>query len=238
MSWSGGGGGVSLADLQAAGLHGYEFTGGFADRTDGAAGSTDVGTDVNYTSTQASAGTWRRFGFSSAANIANDSAYWTSPTPAPTAGVGLFGGDHMPHGVTSLIDFAADDTEYNQATSFGSLSVTAATGSFDFSECAPGDLARVRFDINITPQVADTTVEFCMIWQTRDDQGVPTFTFPLTGTPHFFGSAAAGETYLVRQDISAYFASDEDVAARALLAVRADQQFICQPLTTLIAINR
>ena len=237
MSWAGGGG-ASLDSLREAGLHGYEFTGGFTDRTDGAAGSTDVGTDVNYTSTQASAGTWRRFGFSSAQNIANDVAYWTDPAPEPTAGVGLFGGSHMPHGVTNLIDFSADDADYNQATSFGSLSVTAATGSLDFSECSPGDLARVRFDINITPQVADTTVEFALIWQTRTDAGVPTFTFPLTGTPHLFGAAAAGVTYLVRQEISAYFASNEDVNARALLAARADQQFICQPLTTLIAVNR
>lgn len=237
MSWAGGGG-ASLETLRDAGLHGYELTGGFVDRTTGSAGSTDVGTDVNYTSTQALAGTWRRFGFSSAQNVANDTAYWSTPTPEPTADVGLFGGSHLPHGITRLIDFTADDAEYNQATSFGGLSVTAATGSFDFSECSPGDLARVRFDLNITPQVADTTVEFAMIWQTRTDAGVPTFTFALTGTPQLYGSASAGQTYLVRQDISAYFASNEDVNARALLAIRADQQLVCQPLTTLIAINR
>jgi hypothetical protein len=217
---------------------GYEFTGGFVDRTTGTAGATDVGSDVNYTQAMVDARQWYRFGFSSAQNLANDSAYWSDPTPAATAGVGLFGGSYMPAGVNSLFDFGANDADYNQATTFGSENMTAATGSFDFSECQAGDFAKIRFDFNVTPQLADSTIEVALIWQTRLADGTPTFTFALTGTPITFGANSMGKTYLLRPLITAYFASNEDVRARALLAVRGDQQFICQPLTTLASIER
>jgi hypothetical protein len=217
---------------------GYEFSAGFVDRTTGTGGATDVGSDVLYTQTMVDNRTWYRFGFSSAQNIANDVAYWSDPTPAATAGVGLFGGSYMPSGVTNLFDFTADDADYNQATTFGSENMTAATGSFDFSECSAGDFAKVRFDFNVTPQLADTTIEIAMIWQTRAADQTPTFTFALTGTPITFGSNSVGNTFLLRPIITAYFASNEDVRARALLAVRGDQQFITQPLTTLVSIER
>ena len=217
---------------------GYEYTGGFADRTDGQTGSTTVGTDVNYTSAMAAAGTWYRFGFDSTQQLANDVPYWSDPTPEPAAGVGLFGGSHMPAGVTSLFDFSQDSVDFNQATTLGSESVTAATGSFDFTECKPGDKLAVRFDLNITPQLGDTTIEVALIWQTRDASDNPTFSFALTGTPIYSGASAAGMTFLERPELTAYFASEEDVNARALLAVRGDQEFICQPLATLITIYR
>jgi hypothetical protein len=61
---------------------GYEFTGGFADRTTGQAGSSVVGSNVSYTQDMVDNDRWLRFGFDSAQQVANDSAYWTEPSPS------------------------------------------------------------------------------------------------------------------------------------------------------------
>ena len=217
---------------------GYELTGGFADRTTGTAGASDVGSNVLYTQDMVNASRWLRFGFDSAQQVTNDSAYWSNPTPAPTSGVGLFGGSYMPSGVTSMFDFGFNSSGYSDAVEVGSLQYTAADGSFDFSQCVAGDLALVRFDFNVLPQIANTTVEVGLIWQTRDANDSPTFTFALTGDPLFFGTGTVGRTFLSRPLLSAYFASQEDVNARALLAVRADNPIQIQPLTTLTTIQR
>ena len=219
---------------------GYEYTGGFTDRTTGQAGANEVGTDVTYTSAMADTGTWYRFGFDATQQEAVDVPYWTEPTPASATGIGLFGGSHMPSGMTSMFDFSQDTADYNQATSFngGALLTTAATGSFDFTNARVGDFTMIRFDFNVLPQIANTTLEVALIWQTRDSEGNPTFTFALTGDPMYFGVGSVGQTYLARPVLTAYFASDEDVNARALLAVRADQQITLQPLATLVIINR
>ena len=101
-----------------------------------------------------------------------------------------------------------------------------------------GDCVRVRFDFNIIPQTANTTVEVWIIWQPRLADGTPTFTFPLTGTPSFYGTGVVGRQFLNRPTLSAYFASEEDVNARALLAVKADNPIQIAPLTTLVIIER
>lgn len=217
---------------------GYEFTGGFADRTTGTAGASDVGSNVLYTQDMVDNDRWLRFGFDPAQQNANDSAYWTEPTPLPTSGIGLFGGAYMPAGVSSMFDFDFNASTYSDAVETGDFQYTAATGSFDFSECRAGDLALVRFDFNVLPQVANTTLEVALIWQTRLADGTPTFTFALTGEPQYFGTGTVGQTFLARPFISAYFASDEDVNARALLAIRADNICQIQPLTTLTTIQR
>jgi len=217
---------------------GYEFTGGFADRTTGTAGASDVGSNVLYTQDMVNSHRWLRFGFDSTQQVTNDSAYWSDPAPAPTSGVGLFGGSYMPSGVTSMFDFGFNSSDYSDAVETGSLQYTAADGSFDFSQCVAGDLALVRFDFNVLPQIANTTLEVGLIWQTRDANDDPTFTFALTGDPIFFGTGTVGRTFLSRPLLSAYFASQEDVNARALLAVRADNPIQIQPLTTLTTIQR
>ena len=217
---------------------GYEFTGGFADRTTGTAGSSTVGSNVLYTQEMVNAGRWLRFGFDSTQQATNDSAYWTEPSPAPTSGVGLFGGSYMPAGVISMFDFSFNASTYSNAVEAGDLQYTQADGSFDFSECKAGDLALVRFDFNVLPQIANTTLEVALIWQTRLSDGTPTFTFALTGEPQFFGTGSVGRTFLARPIISAYFASQEDVNARALLAIRSDNPVQIQPLTTLTSIQR
>lgn len=221
---------------------GYEFTAGFHDRQVGSAATDDVGSSVEYTAADVSAGLWRRFSFSASANEENDNAYWSTPTPAPTSGVGLFGGSYMPSGVTSMFDFsyydASNASGYSVAQTSGSLQYNEASGSFDFTQAQPGDLALVRFDFNIIPQFANTTVEVALIWATRDTNDDITFTFPLTAQPLFFGTGTVGNTYLNRPLLTAYFASNEDVNARALLAVKSDQPVLIQPLTALTTLVR
>lgn len=235
----GGATGSVSADQLAVAQGGYEFTGGFTDRTTGTAGASDLGSNVLYTAEMVDEQRWLRFGFDATAQANNDFAYWSEPAPAPTAGVGLFGGSYMPGGVTSLFDYTFDaPAAYSAAVETGDFQYTAATGSFDFTECSPGDLALVRFDFNALPQVANTTLEVAMIWQTRDSNDDATFTFALTGEPIFFGTGTVGRTFLNRPMLSAYFASAEDVNARALLAIRADNPVQIQPLTTLCTIVR
>ena len=225
-------------DVGKVARSGYEFTGGFADRTTGQAGASDVGSNVSYTQDLVNAGRWMRFGFSEAQQLANDVPYWTDPTPAPAAGVGLFGGKYMPENVTSLFDFSFSSAGYSNSVESGDLQYTAAGGSYDFTECEAGDLLLCRFDFNVVPQVSNTTLETGLIWQTRDSGDVGTFTFSLAGPTTFFGTGTVGKTYLQRPMFSAYFASNEDVNARALPAIRADNPVQIQPLTTLVTIVR
>jgi hypothetical protein len=217
---------------------GYEFTGGFADRTTGLAGQSAVGSNVNYTQEMVDANRWMRFGFDSTQQASNDLPYWTDPTPASATGIGLFGGSYMPQGVTSLFDFSFNTSSYSDAVESGDLQYTAADGSLDYTQCLAGDLALVRFDFNVVPQVANTTLEIGLIWQTRDSDDNATFTFALTAEPVFYGTGTVGRTFLNRPIMSAYFASNEDVNARALPAIKADNQVQIQPLTILNTIQR
>ena len=224
--------GISSDDPAIVGADGgYEFTGAFEDRrvqTDG---------EVLYTAVEAHADTWRRFGFSAQANTDFDSPYFPTEEGYDST-KGLFGGTHMPAGVDTLFDFS--DTSYSAAGSLTSPAdpFTAAGGSLDFRQCRVGDLLRLRFDFNVTPQQANTTLEVCLVWATRDADGNVTFDFPLTAQPIFFGTGTVGRTMLNRVELSAYFASSEDVNARALPAIRADNEIIIAPLTCLATIIR
>ena len=236
-------------DITEVSEGGYEFTGGFTDRTTGSAGVSDVGTDVEYTSAMVSANSWLRFGLDSDQNVANDAPYWANSSDsdeAPHAGTtdyigkGVFSGAYMPAGVTSMFNFSEDSSTstYNQAQTSGDLQYNAASGSYDMSQLNTGDFCQFRFDFNLTPEFANTTVEVGLIWQTRDADNNPTFTFALTGEPLFYGSGTTGKTFLNRPIITAYLASAEDVNARALPAIRADQPVFVQPLTTLFTVGR
>ena len=214
---------------------GYEFTGGFADRLSGSTGNL-ISDNVQYTSAQAAAKTWRRFGFSAARQAANDNEYWGETDPAFVQTKGLFGGLHMPAGVTDLFDF--EDTSLSSAVTTGDLQYTAANGSYNFKQCRVGDLAKVRFSFNVVPQQANTTLEVGLIWSTRDANDNVTFTFPLLTQPIFYGTGTVGKSFLNRVEMSAYFASSEDINARVLPAIRADNEILIQPLTTLCTIVR
>jgi hypothetical protein len=228
-----------LGGIQAsngAGSSGYEFTGGFVDRTTGQSGANDLGSNVQYTQEQATAGTWRRFGFSSAQQVINDVEYWGESDPDFDQSKGLFGGLHMPSGVTNLISY--DDTDQAAAVTTGDLQYTAANGTYDFSQTKQGDRVQVRFSFNVVPQVANSTLEVGLIWTTRDANDSPTFTFPLTTQPVFYGTGTQGQAYLNRVEMSAYIASPEDINARVLPAIRCDNAILIQPLTTLVTVIR
>lgn len=218
------------------GAAGYEFTGGFVDRTTGSAGSSDLGSNVQYTQAQAAAKTWRRFGFSSAQQVINDVEYWGETDPAFDQTKGLFGGLYMPTGIDNLIDY--DNTDMAAAVTTGDLQYTAANGTYDLSQTQKGDRVQVRFSFNVVPQVANSTLEVGLIWTTRDENDTPTFTFPLTAQPVYYGTGTQGAAFLNRIEMSAYIASDEDINARALPAIRCDNEILVQPLSTLITVIR
>ena len=224
---------VSVAQ---AGEGGYEFTGGFVDRTTGSAGANDLGSNVQYTTAMASNDTWLRFGFSAAQQAINDVEYWGETSPDFDQTKGLFGGLHMPPGITNLIDYS--DTSLEAAVETGDLQYTEAAGSYDLTGCSVGDLVKIRFSFNAVPQVANSTLEVGLIFATRDQNDDVTFTFPLTTQPVFYGTGSQGVAYLNRVEMSAYIASDEDLNARILPAVRCNNEILIQPLSTLISIIR
>jgi head-tail adaptor len=215
---------------------GYEFTGGFTDRTTGQSGANDIGSNVQYTSTMAADETWYRFGFSTARQVANDVAYFPVDDPTFDQTKGLFGGIHMPEGIDKLIDFSNTDLE--AAVTTGDLKYTEAAGSYWLEDCNVGDLVKIRFSFNAVPQVANSTLEVGLIFATRNDDGDVTFTFPLPTQPIFYGTGTQGQAYLNRVEMSAYIASDEDRQARLLPAIRCNNEILIQPLTTLISIVR
>ena len=215
---------------------GYEFTGGFEDRTTGQSGANDIGSNVQYTSTMAQDGTWYRFGFSEARQAANDVAYFPVDDPDFDQTKGLFGGIHMPEGVSKLIDYSNTDLE--AAVTTGDLQYTEAAGSYWLEDCNIGDLVKIRFSFNAVPQVANSTLEVGLIFATRDDDGNTTFTFTLPTQPIYYGTGTQGQAYLNRVEMSAYIASQEDLNARLLPAIRCNNEILIQPLTTLISIVR
>jgi hypothetical protein len=149
----------------------------------------------------------------------------------------LFGGTQLPSGVDQLFDFSTTDLSTNGTLSNGSP-YTGGSGSLDFSTCQIGDKLECRFDFNIVPQVANSTLEVALVWVTRDSGDNPTFSFSLASQPIFYGTGTVGNTFLNRPVITAYFASDEDINAIALPAIRCDNPIQIQPLTLLASIQR
>lgn len=215
---------------------GIEFTGGFEERTTGSSGANDLGSNVQYTTEQAASKTWKRFGFSRARQIANDVEYWGETDPNFDQSLGLFGGLYMPPNFTQLIDY--EDTSNQAAVTTGDLKYTEAAGSYDVSGCQKGDTVNVRFSFNAVPQVANTILEVGLIWSTRDENDNVTLTFPLASQPIFYSTGSQSTAYLNRVELSAYIASDEDRNARALPAIRCNNEILIQPLSTLITVVR
>lgn len=235
-------GGIKKSVLEETGS-GYEFTGGFTDRTTGQSGANDLGSNTQYTAQMATDQSWYRFGFDRTRQVANDTAYFPITDPDIFDQTkGLFGGQHMPDGITNLIDFDFDDAgdtgSYSDAVTTGGLKYNAATGSYDLTQCDVGDLVKVRFSFNAVPQVANSTLEVGLIFMTRGADDQPTFTFALTTQPVFYGTGSQGVAYLNRVEMSAYIASDEDRNARLLPAIRCNNEILIQPLTSLISIIR
>ena len=199
--------------------------------------SQDPADYIEYTQEYANTGTWKRFGITTAGNQARDGNWWGETNPNYDQSKGLFGGLTNPAGVQNFFDFS-ENTAFNNAQTTGSLKYTQALGSFSLKECNVGDLVLARFDLNIMPMVTNTTVEVALIYANRDANDNVTFTFPLTITPFTYGNGTVGRGYLLRPTITAYMANDQDVNSRSLLAIKADNPILVNPIGVLFTIQR
>ncbi len=204
---------------------GFTFSSGFAKRiTDG------VNTDPIYID-EANTNKWVPMDLSSAVQSVVDAPWWAGA--APSNGIDLFGGSALPHGVSRMLDFDAtwDTSGYDDVSS---LLGDTRQGTYRFDELDTGTTNLLRFDMNITPQIANTTVEVGLWFENRSTlDGTPTFAFPLPGSPLFFGTGTVGRTYLSRPTSTMYIASAADRFAYAIPVVKADNPVIIEPLSLL-----
>jgi len=218
------------------GKSGYSHTGAFADKPISNNYVWEAGAGINYTNQDVNDELYKVMSLSRGVHEAVDNPYWSTPQPSNELGIGLFRGANLPEGIDSLVDY---DFVYNDNyDENGSTGFEGSTGRIDLSDCVYGDQLRVRFDFNVIPQIANTTVEPALWYSNRNDSDEITFTFPLTTSPIFYGGGTVGKTYLNRVDISAWITSNEDVNALTLPAIKADNPVIIQPLGLLITILR
>lgn len=241
---------VSAQMLSNRGGTGYSHTGGFAGKPLTNQYVWENGVGISYTQTDADNEVWKILSLDRDVHLAVDQAYWTNPTPGDETDIGLFAGQHLPIGIDTLFDFDYDfDTEYPTLSDFtaqtpsGSAAdsfsyFSGSVGRIDLSDCEPGDQLRIRFDYNIIPQIANTTVEPALWYANRDGNNKETFSFALTANPAFFGTGTVGKTFLNRVEISAWIAQDQDINALALPAIKSDNPVIIQPLGMLATILR
>jgi len=220
----------------STGASGYSHTGAFADKPTSSNYVWTPGAGINYTQADVDAETYKALSLSRSVHDAVDNPYWSTPTPSGETGIGLFQGANLPSGVSSLFDYDFDfDVAYPGSTGTG---FEGTTGRIDLSDLRYGDQLRVRFDFNIIPQIANTTVEPALWYSNRDDNDNITFTFPLTTQPIFYGGGTVGNSYLNRVEISAWITSNEDVNALTLPSIKSDNPVIIQPLGLLTTIIR
>jgi len=226
----------ALAEERLQTNAGYSHTGAFADKPTTNNFVWQAGTGISYDATDVSSETFKVFSLSRSVHDAVDNPYWSTPTPSGDTGIGLFQGANLPEGVTSLFDYDYRfDTEYPGSTGTG---FEGSTGRIRLNDLQYGDQLRVRFDFNVIPQIANTTIEPALWYSNRNDNDDITFTFPLTAQPIFFGTGTVGNTYLNRVEISAWITSNEDVNALTLPAIKSDNPVLIQPLGLLTTIIR
>ena len=220
----------------ASGQSGYSHTGAFAGKPLSNDYVWEAGAGISYTQTDVNNDLYKVFSLDKDVHDAVDNPYWTTPTPTGDTGIGLFQGANLPNNVSTLIDYEYDfDTNYPSSTGTG---FEGSTGRIKLNDLKYGDQLRVRFDFNIIPQIANTTVEPALWYSNRNDNDDITFTFPLTTQPIFYGGGTVGNTYLNRVEISAWITSSEDINALTLPAIKSDNPVIIQPLGLLITIIR
>ena len=222
---------------------GYEVTGGFKGKQEGNGfvWTTQPGDGIFYTQDDVDNGRFKVFEFDYNVHLQTDGPYWTSDPAADIAmsGSGLFGNIYTPMGVTEgtkgLIDFQTVFTQGLYTNGDG----IDFTGSIDLRDTQKGDQLRVRFDFNAIPLISNTTVEPALWYAnaTAADR-TPTFRFPLTTQPIFFGAGTAGKTFLNRVEISAWIAGDEDINSISLPAIKANNPIIIQPNSILVTVLR
>lgn len=215
---------------------GYSHTGAFEGKPISNQYVWDEGNGLSYSQSDVDAGLYKVFSLSRDVHNAVDIPYWSTPTPSGNTGIGLFQGANLPSGINTLFDYDFDfDSVYGTS---GNTGFEGSTGRIDLSDCAYGDQLRVRFDFNVIPQIANTTVEPALWYSNRNDNDDITFTFPLTTSPVFYGTGTVGRAYLNRVEISAWITSNEDVNALTLPAIKSDNPVIIQPLGLLTTIIR
>lgn len=215
---------------------GYSHTGAFAGKPLSNNYVWEAGTGISYDANDVAAEIFKPFSLDPAVHTAVDNPYWSTPTPTGNTGIGLFQGANLPSEVSSLFDYNFDfDAVYGSG---GTTGFEGSTGRIKLNDCVYGDQLRVRFDFNVIPQIANTTIEPALWYSNRDDSDAITFTFPLTAQPIFFGTGTVGNTYLNRVEISAWITSNEDVNALTLPAIKSDNPVIIQPLGILATIIR
>ena len=225
---NGGGDGLSAT--------GYAHTGAFAGKPLSNSYVWEAGTGIEYTAANVTDELYKVFSLDNDVHLAVDNPYWTTPDVSSLPNTDLFNGYALPDGITSLLDYTYDfDTEYPASTGTG---FEGSTGRIRLNDCEFGDQLRVRFDFNVIPQIANTTIEPALWYSNRNDSDDITFTFPLTSSPVFYGTGTVGNTYLNRVDISAWIISNEDVNALTLPAIKSDNPVIIQPLGILVTILR
>ncbi len=228
-----------------AGQSGYSHTGAFADKPLDNNYVWEAGAGIDYTQANVDAELWKVFSLSNAVHLAVDNPYWSTPEPDTitngvftntNTGKGLFQGANLPSGVNTLFDYNFDyDTAYPSSSGTG---FEGSTGRIRLNDAVYGDQLRVRFDFNVVPQIANTTVEPALWYSNRNDNDDITFTFPLTAQPIFYGQGTVGRSFLNRIEISAWITSNEDVNALTLPAIKSDNPVIIQPLGLLVTLIR
>ena len=146
---------------------GYSHTGAFAGKPLDNQYVWEAGTGISYNQADVDAGTYKVFSLDNDVHLQVDEPYWTTPNVIGDPNVGLFNGYALPEGVSSLFDYTYDyDTEnasithqyyaLNNGTETG---FEGSTGRIKLNDLRYGDQIRVRFDFNVIPQIANTTVE-------------------------------------------------------------------------------
>ena len=201
---------------------GFTFSGGFARR----------GNAISYSDT----GKWMPLDLSLAVQQTVDAPWW--PGAAPSNGIDLFGGSALPHGVTRMLDFqqswdTSGDADVSDVDTTGN---GTRTGTLRFDELDTGTTNLFRIDLNITPQIANTTVEVGLWFQPKQtfDGANDGGAFPLPGDPLFFGTGTVGKTFLSRPTSTMYIASSSDQFAYALPVIKADNPVIIEPQSFLL----
>ena len=204
---------------------GFTFTSGFDKRIVDGVNADPIRITSEHTNK------WVPLDFSAAAQSVVDAPWW--PGAAPSNGIDLFGGSALPYGVSRMLDFNAtwDTGGYDDVSD---LLGDTRTGTLRFDELDTGTTNLLRFDMNITPQIANTTVEVGLWFENRSTlDGTPEYAFPLPGNPLFFGTGTVGNTFLSRPIGTMYIASVADQFAYALPVVKSDNPITIEPLSML-----
>lgn len=90
---------------------GYSHTGAFVGKSadNQYVWESQPGSGIRYTQSDVSNGLWKVFGLNREIHNSVDQPYWKTPDPS-LQGIGLFEGEHLPEGVSSLVDY---DYSYN-----------------------------------------------------------------------------------------------------------------------------